>query len=204
MQLTKFAKLKIIHTSGTNLSVADLLSRSFTKEELQITQLKHKHLPPQIFTILQNNTLKPVHYLIELEEVLPHQKHNSLPILADYGTDQFSLRINDKGNYIIVRPLNSFFFKAVAPFRTKFKTPTKKHNKPLHHQSLLLNDTDVTSDDREHIHTRIPKNKPPFYIDETLHDQEETFSTTNQHPIKHQNHYQNQLLLSMYKPIQIL
>ena len=109
MQLTNFSKLEIIHTPGKNLSVTDLLSRSFTKEELQINQLKHKHLPPHIdFTILQNNKLKPVHYLIKHEEVLPHQKHDSHPILADYGTDKFSLRINDKGNDIIVKPLNSF------------------------------------------------------------------------------------------------
>ena len=88
MQLTKFPKLKIIHTPGKNLFVADLLSRSFTKEELQINQLKHKHLPPHIdFKILQNDKLKPVHYLIKHEEILPHQKHDSHPILADYGTD---------------------------------------------------------------------------------------------------------------------
>ena len=171
MQLTKFSKLKIIHTPGKNFSVADLLSRSFTKEELQINQLKHKHLPPHIdFTILQDNELKPVHYLIKHEEVLPHQKHDSHPILAAYGTDQFSLRINDKGNDIIVKPLNSFSFNAVTPFQTKFKTPIKKHNKSLHQQSLLLNDTNVTSDDEDHIYTRIPKNR-------TLHEQEESFST---------------------------
>ena len=156
MQLTNCLKLDFIQTPGKNLSVADLLTRSFTKEELQINQLKHKHLPPQIdFTILQNNTLKPVHYLIKHEEVLPHQKHDSHPILADYGTDQFSLRNNDKGNDIIIEPLASFSFKAVISFRTKFKTHIKKHNKSLHQQSLLLNDTDVTSDVEEHIYTRI-------------------------------------------------
>ena len=72
MQLTKFSKLKIIHTPGKNLSVADMLSRSFTKAELQLNQLKHKQLPPQIdFAFLQNNTLKPVHYLIKHEEIFP-------------------------------------------------------------------------------------------------------------------------------------
>ena len=126
-----------------------MLSRSFTKAELQLNQLKHKHLPPQIdFALLQDNALKPVHYLIKHEEILPHQKHDSHPILADYGTDQFSIRINDKGNDIIVKPLQSFSFKSVTPFQTKFKTPTKKNNKTLHQQSLLLNDTDVTSDGR--------------------------------------------------------
>ena len=73
MQITKFSKLKIIHTPGKNISVADMLSRSFTKAELQINQLKHKQLPPQIdFAILQNDTLKPVNYLIKHEEILPH------------------------------------------------------------------------------------------------------------------------------------
>ena len=154
MQLTKFSKLKIIHTPGKNLSVADMLSRSFTKAELQLNQLKHKQLPPQIdFAILQNGTLQPVHYLIKHEETLPHQKHDSHPILADYGTDQFSIRINDKGNDIVVKPLHSFSFKAVTPFQTKFKTPIKKNNKTLHQQSLLLNDTDITSDDKDHYTT---------------------------------------------------
>ena len=177
MQLTNFSKLKIIHTPGKNLSVADLLSRSFTKEEIQINQLKHKHLRPHIdFTILQNNKLKPVHYLIKHEEVLPHQKHDSYPILADYGTDQFSLRINDKGNDILVKPLNSFLFNAITNFQTKFKAPVKKHNKSLHQQSLLLNDTAVASDDEDHIYTRIPKANSSFSPDETLHEQE-TLST---------------------------
>ena len=66
MQLTKFSKFKIIHTPGKNLSVADMLSRSFTKTELQLNQLKHKQLPPQIgFALLQNGTLKPVNYSIK-------------------------------------------------------------------------------------------------------------------------------------------
>ena len=112
MQLTKFSKLKVIHTPGKNISVADMLSRSFTKAELQLNQLKHKQLPPQIdFALLQNNAPTPVQYLIKHEEVLPHQKHDSHPILADYGTDHFSIRINDKGNDIVVKPLQSFSLK---------------------------------------------------------------------------------------------
>ena len=179
MQLTKFSKLKIIHTPGKNLSVADMLSRSFTKAELQLNQLKHKHLPPQIdFALLQDNTLKPVHYLIKHEEILPHQKHDSHPILADYGTDQFSIRINDKRNDIVVKPLQSFSFKSITPFQTKFKTPTKKNNKTLHQQSLLLNDTDVTSDDEDHIYARIPKSNSSFLQDTTL--QTENYSTLKQ------------------------
>ena len=132
MQLTKFSKLKIIHTPGKNLSAADILSRSFTKADLQLNQLKHKQLPPQIdFALLQNGTLKPVHYLIKHEEILPHQKHDSHPILADYGTNQFFIRIKNKGIDIIVKPLQSFSFKSITPFQTKFKTPIKRTIKPF-------------------------------------------------------------------------
>ena len=61
-------------------------------------------------------------------------------------------------------------------FKPKFKAPAKKHNKPLHQQYLLLNDTDVTSDDEDHIYTRIPKTNSSFLHDTTLQEQE-TFST---------------------------
>ena len=82
MQLTKFSKLKIIRTPGKNLYVADMLSRSSTKDEHQINQLKHKQHPPQVdFAILQDSTLKPVHHLIKHEEVLPHQKMTLIQFL---------------------------------------------------------------------------------------------------------------------------
>ena len=156
-----------------------MLSRSFTKAELQLNQLKHKQLPPQIdFALLQDNTLKPVHYLIKHEEILPHQKHDSHPILADYGTDQFSIRINDKRNDIVVKLLQSFSFNSITPFQTKFKTPIKKKNRTLHQQSLLLNDTDVTSDDEDHIYTRVPKSDSSFLHDTTL--QTEKYYTLEQ------------------------
>ena len=177
MHLTKFSKLKISHIPGKNLSVADMLSRSFTKAELQLNQLKHKQLPPQIdFALLQYGTLKHVHYLIKLEEILPHQKHDSHPILADCGTDQISIRINDKGNDIVVKPSQSFSFKSITLFQTKFKTPIKKNNKTLHQQPLLLNDTDITSDDEDHIYTRFPKPDSSFLHDATLQNRKLFFS----------------------------
>ena len=47
-----------------------MLSRTFTKEQLQVHQLRHKQLPPQIdFTIMKDNQLKPVHYLVKHEEI---------------------------------------------------------------------------------------------------------------------------------------
>ena len=96
------------------------------KNELQLNPLKQKQLPPQIdFAILQNDTLTPVHYLIKHEEILPYQKHDSHPILADFGTYQFSIRINDGGNDIIVKLLDSFSFKSINSFQNKYKTPAK-------------------------------------------------------------------------------
>ena len=122
MQLTKFSKLKIIHVPGKNLT-ADKLSRSFTKTELQLNQLRHKQLPPQIdFAILQNNSPTHVHYLIQHEEILPHQKHDSHPILADYGTYQLSIRTKYKGNDILVKLLDSFSFKSILPVQNKYET----------------------------------------------------------------------------------
>ena len=72
--------------------------------------------------------------------------------------------------------INSFSFKSVPPLQTKFKTPIKKHNISLHQQSLLLNDTDITSDDEEHIYTRIPKQDSSFTSDNSLQDKTETHS----------------------------
>ena len=47
-----------------------MLSRTFTKEQLQVHQLRHKQLPPQIdFSIMKDNQLKPVHYLLKYEEI---------------------------------------------------------------------------------------------------------------------------------------
>ena len=115
------------------------------------------------------------------EEILPHQKHESHPILADYGTYQFSIRINDKGKDIVVKPLQSFSFKSVTPFQTKFKTLIKKNNKTLHRQSLLLNDTDIVSDDEDHIYTRIPKTESSFSTDKTI--QPDTYSTLKKSPL---------------------
>ena len=84
-------------------------------------------------------------------------------IMVQITNMQFTNRINDKGNVIVVKPLQSFSFKSITPFQTKFKTPIKKNNKTLHQQSLLLNDTDVTSDDEDHIYTKTQNLTLPSY-----------------------------------------
>ena len=160
MQLTKFPKLKIIHTPGKNLTVADMHSRTFTKEQLQLHQLRHKQLPPQIdLAIMKDNQLKPVHHLEKLEEIKYNRKNDCHPILADYGEDQFSIRINNKGENIHIKPLDSFCFQSIVPFESKYKRPTKNQAKSLLQQSTILNDTDVLSDENEPDQSQDTKNQ---------------------------------------------
>ena len=160
MQLKNFSELKIIHTPGKNLTVADMLSRTFTKEQLQIHQLRHKQLPPRIdFSIMKDNQLKPVHYLVKHEEINYNQKNDCHPILAEYGDDQFSIRKNNKGEDIHIKPLDSFSFKSIVPFESKYKRPTKNQTKSLLQQSTILNDTDILSDDDEPTQPQNVKNQ---------------------------------------------
>ena len=154
MQLTKFSKLKIIQTPGKNLTVADMLSRSFTKEQLEIHQLRHKQLSPQInFSIMKDDQLKPVHYLVKHEEIKYNQKNDCHPILADYGEDQFSIRKNNKGEDIHIKPLDSISFQSIVPFESKYKNPQTK-TKSLLQQLNILNDTDILSDEDETNHSQ--------------------------------------------------
>ena len=137
MQLTKYFKLKIIHNPGKNLTVADMLSRTSTKEQLQIHQLRHKQLPPQMdFSIMKDNQRKPVHYLVKHEEIKCNQKNDCHPILADYGEDQFSFRINNKGEDIHIKPLDLFFFNPL--FHLNLNTRSLQRTKQNHSYNSQL------------------------------------------------------------------
>ena len=71
----KIFQIKNHSYSWKKLTVADMLSRTFTKEQLQIHQLRHKQLPPRIdFSIKKDNQLEPVHYLVKHEEIKYNQK----------------------------------------------------------------------------------------------------------------------------------
>ena len=45
---------------------------------------------------MKYNQLKPVHFLVKYEEIEYNQKNNCHAFLADYGEDQFSIRIKNK------------------------------------------------------------------------------------------------------------
>ena len=78
---------------------------------------------------MKDNQLKPVHYLVKHEEIKYNQKNDCHPIIADYGDDQFSIRINNKGEEIHIKLLDSFSFQSIVPFESKYKKPTKKQAK---------------------------------------------------------------------------
>ena len=115
-----------------------MLSGSFTKEELQLNQLKHKQLPPQIEFAKMNqaNQIHPVHYLVKHETVQPSLKDDCHPILADYSKDQFSIPINYKGEDVIVKPLDAFSFKAGKSFQQQYKPPVRKNNETFYNNPL--------------------------------------------------------------------
>ena len=98
---------------------------------------------------MKDNQLKPVHCLVKHEEIKYIQKNDCHPILADYGDDQFSIRINNKGEDIHIKLLDSFSFQSIVPFESKYKKPTKNQAKSLLQQSTILNDTDILSDEDE-------------------------------------------------------
>ena len=80
--------------SRYNTPTQDLHSLSNLFPLHQITMTSPPYYMINLIPIYMD--LTPGHYLIQHWEVLPHQKHDSHPILADYGTDQFAIRINDK------------------------------------------------------------------------------------------------------------
>ena len=90
------------------LSVVDMSGRLFPQKILQLNQLKHKQLPPQNHsaTLTKDNQLTHLHYLANHETVPPSQKDDCHPILADFGDDQFFVRISDKRENIIVKALD--------------------------------------------------------------------------------------------------
>ena len=90
------------------------------------------------------------------------------PILADYGEDQFSIRINNKEEDIHIRPLDSFSCQSIVPFESKYKRPTKNKAKSLLQQSTILNDTYILSDEDEPNQTQDRKDQNTTLKEQSL------------------------------------
>ena len=83
-------------------------SRYFVQNDMQLNQLKHKDLSPQIHfaTLIYDKQIKSVHILVEHGTVLPSQKDNCHSILADFRIDQFSISNIYEEENIIIKPLD--------------------------------------------------------------------------------------------------
>ena len=77
-------------------------------------------------------------------------------ILVDYGDDQFTLRIQDKGNIVKHTPLDSFSFQSVSSVLNKHKKPIKNKVRTLLQENPLLNESDLYETD-DAVIKRIPK-----------------------------------------------
>ena len=96
--ITKFQKLKIIWTPGSNFACPDILSRNVTLEGYQEHQLQHKKIPRDIEFFDEHGN--PVFYKIQHEDN-PHDTCNDFyPMHRQQGNDEKILRLqNDGKNY---------------------------------------------------------------------------------------------------------
>ena len=91
-----------------------------------------------------------------MEMFLLHKKSIRIPFSADFTIDQFCIRNINKGENIIIKPLDSFSSEAVRPFKSQSKKSNKINAKTFLQQSAICNDTDVTDND-DHIDKSINK-----------------------------------------------
>ena len=84
---------------------------------------------------MKDNQLKPVQYLVKHEEIKYNQKNVCHPILADFGEDQFSIRINNKGEDIQIKPFNPLFH---LNLNKRDPQRTKQNHFYNNHSSLMI------------------------------------------------------------------
>ena len=96
---------------------------------------------------MKDNQLKPVHYLVKREEIKYNQKNDCHPILVDYGDDQSSIRINNKGEDIHIKPLDSFSFQSIVPFESKYKKNRQRTKQNLSYNNRQFSKILIRDDD---------------------------------------------------------
>ena len=114
----------------TTFSVADLLSRSFFLEQLQLIDLKQKRLPPQvIFAKLTHDDrikIKPVQYLVKRETALTSLNDDCHPCLAQFGNHQFPIRKDKEVEKKVVKALEFFFLLLFNLSNFQLKNQSRK------------------------------------------------------------------------------
>ena len=101
-------------------------------------------MPPQIeFSIMKDNQLKPAHYLVKHEEIKYNLKKDCHQIVADYGEDQFSICINNKGEDIHIKlsihfPFNPLFHLNLITRDLQKNKQNHSYNNQLSSMTLIF------------------------------------------------------------------
>ena len=156
-------KKSALSTRKEKVFGSDLLSRSFVLEQLQLSHIKQKQLPPQVlFATLTHDDqikLKRVNCLVKQETVLPSLKHDCHPGLAHFRNDQFPFGNDNEVKKIVVKTLESFLFDAVQPIQVPVNKPITKNAKTL--IQLLFSD----AENEDPVGRRKSQSKIPYRTD---------------------------------------
>ena len=167
MQLTKFKK-NFSHYlyERKKFSVAEILIRSFIQEQLQLSHVKHKQLPPQVLlpTLTHDDQIKfkPVHCLFKQETVLGSLKDDCHPGLAHFRFDQFPIGNDNEGEKNVIETLDPFSVDAVQPLQVPFKKPITRNAKTLIQQFFS------GADNEDPVGRRKPQDNMPYRTDLVL------------------------------------
>ena len=133
-QSTKFKNHRNICTKGNIFGSCSKKSFSF-QEKLQLNNVKHKQLPPQVvFATLTHDDqikLKPVHCLVKHVTVLTSLKDDCHSGLAHFGKDQFPTCDGNEGEKNVIKTLDNFSFDAVNAFQVPIKKSITKNAKTV-------------------------------------------------------------------------
>ena len=138
-QIQKTSHYLLSTRKEKNFSVADMFSRSFFLEQLQLIELKQKQLPPQVLfaTLTHDDQIKfkTVNCLVKHETVLPSLKDDCHSGLAHFGNDQILIGIDNEGEYKVIKTQDSFSFYAVQSIQVRsVKKPITEKTTPLFQQ----------------------------------------------------------------------
>ena len=93
--------------------MADLLSRSFFLEQLQLSHVKQKQLAPQVLfatpTLDDQIKLYSVQFLVKRETALPSLKDDCHPSPSHLGNHQFPIRSDKEVEKNVAQTPESFF-----------------------------------------------------------------------------------------------
>ena len=110
------------------ISVADLLSRYFFQEQLQLNHVNEIITSASSFCSIDNDDqIKPksVPWLFKHETVIPSLKDDCHPGLAHFG-NQLPIRNDKEVVKSVVKTLESFLFDAVQPIQVPIKNQSRK------------------------------------------------------------------------------